>query len=499
LLYVGHMFVQILVKMKNENSMSKLTNSVITNATAEWEFFGRQEIDSNGDYVKKGKEETDDGFWQRVGEYWAYGINNTNLDGRDTDQPWSAAFISYIMRKSGLGKNFSYSDAHRNYINEAIKDKKNNDRTAYFWGYKISDYKPKIGDLVCYSRSTGVNYDNLPNGYKSHADIVVDIIGNELIVIGGNVQQSVSKKHVKINAEGKIIDTQKDWFAVLENRFSEFEVRRTTYSEAWLKKALEITGDFETSGYPFAAVTGDFDGMGISCGVLQWNIGKKSLQPLIIKASESLVNKFMPLYGEQLWDAANTSVAEGLSIVRKWQKGNKLDIICKNELSAFFGSNEMVAIQLEAAKDNHKDALKNTTDWANYFNDDLNLKAYCWFFDLDVLNGSLKDVTFKQCKDFVEANGLSKTKQIVFDFIEKYPSVVDENGQKINTYGRNDALKNIAVWKNRINEGNLHLCVLSYLRAQKSRPQFQLVTLNRKATIAVGIGYVNAELEEFEF
>lgn len=36
-----------------------------------------------------------------------------------------------------------------------------------------------------------------------------------------------------------------------------------------LKSALEITGSIETDGNPWAGVSNDFDGMGISCGILQ--------------------------------------------------------------------------------------------------------------------------------------------------------------------------------------------------------------------------------------
>jgi hypothetical protein len=40
-----------------------------------------------------------------------------------------------------------------------------------------------------------------------------------------------------------------------------------------INKAVAVTGRFENAGDPWSGVTGDFDGMGISCGVLQWNIG----------------------------------------------------------------------------------------------------------------------------------------------------------------------------------------------------------------------------------
>ncbi len=49
-------------------------------------------------------------------------------------------------------------------------------------------------------------------------------------------------------------------------------------------RCLALTGSFETDAPPpdcFADLSGDFDGHGLSFGVLQWNLGRGSLQPLL--------------------------------------------------------------------------------------------------------------------------------------------------------------------------------------------------------------------------
>lgn len=49
-------------------------------------------------------------------------------------------------------------------------------------------------------------------------------------------------------------------------------------------RCLALTGSFETgTGAPgcFCGLSGDFDGQGLSFGVLQWNLGQGSLQPLL--------------------------------------------------------------------------------------------------------------------------------------------------------------------------------------------------------------------------
>ncbi len=49
-----------------------------------------------------------------------------------------------------------------------------------------------------------------------------------------------------------------------------------------VEKAIALTSAFEGSG-GYANLTGSFDGMGISFGFLQWNLGRGTLQPLIKK------------------------------------------------------------------------------------------------------------------------------------------------------------------------------------------------------------------------
>src|SRR5262245_15753274 len=69
-------------------------------------------------------------------------------------------------------------------------------------------------------------------------------------------------------------------------------------SEDELAVLVKVTGTFENSGDPYEGVSGDFDGQGISCGVLQWNIGQGSLQPLVRAAGKPAVAASMPTFGD---------------------------------------------------------------------------------------------------------------------------------------------------------------------------------------------------------
>jgi hypothetical protein len=49
-----------------------------------------------------------------------------------------------------------------------------------------------------------------------------------------------------------------------------------------LKRCLALTGALETGKSApecFSGLAGDFDGMGLSFGALQWNLYRKTLQP----------------------------------------------------------------------------------------------------------------------------------------------------------------------------------------------------------------------------
>ncbi len=65
-------------------------------------------------------------------------------------------------------------------------------------------------------------------------------------------------------------------------------------------RCLALTGSFETATAPpecFAGLSGDFDGQGMSFGVLQWNLGQGSLQPLL-----SEMNRTQPALARRIFD-----------------------------------------------------------------------------------------------------------------------------------------------------------------------------------------------------
>jgi len=195
--------------------LSSFKKRLISNANREWKLWGEQ-TRVFGPMQNTGSRECDSVYRDRVGEYWKKGTGR-NLDGCDRDVPWSAAFISFVMKKSGAGNHFKYSSGHSTYIRDTIQNRKRN-RKSPFKGYELSEKPVELGDLVCYTRQNNVNYDTT-HSYKSHCDIVVKVNKNQGFaeVIGGNVTDGVTKRVVKVDSKGYLIDRTNDWFSIIKN------------------------------------------------------------------------------------------------------------------------------------------------------------------------------------------------------------------------------------------------------------------------------------------
>lgn len=145
-------------------------------------------------------------FFEFVGEFWR-SIGIQHRDGRNREHPWSAAFISFVVRNAGY-QNFLFSAAHARYIIDARARRRAGDTNAPFWLFRLNEHRPQIGDLICARRQGGVSFDNLPaSGFLSHCDVVVEVREGEreVRVVGGNVAQSVSLRTFMLDAEGFVM------------------------------------------------------------------------------------------------------------------------------------------------------------------------------------------------------------------------------------------------------------------------------------------------------
>lgn len=183
--------------------MSKFTDGICDIALGEWTRWGRQTYDVSGHAIGIGHKEGEDGFYQIVGTYCTDGAGVHGEDGRDHGYPWSAAFISWVMKQGGAEARFHYSAQHSVYISQAIRDLLSGRAEAGFWCYRLNEMKPSVGDLVCWSRQAGIDYDHQNHGdYSGHTDIVVSVGAEAIDIVGGNVGNSVTRRTLHLNEAG---------------------------------------------------------------------------------------------------------------------------------------------------------------------------------------------------------------------------------------------------------------------------------------------------------
>lgn len=163
-------------------------------------------------------------FYRYVREMWA--SIGEPYDGRSRypngeEVPWSAAFISWVVRNAGPAyKNFIFAERHSIFVNNSIKARYTQRQDKPFWGYRIDEEKPALGDIIQknwpetdYTFSWAENHEK----YNSHSDIVVEVKPDIVRVIGGNVSDSVNMKEYRLDKDGYLKEGQKI-IALLKNR-----------------------------------------------------------------------------------------------------------------------------------------------------------------------------------------------------------------------------------------------------------------------------------------
>jgi hypothetical protein len=137
-----------------------------------------------------------DPYYKYVGKMWQ--AINSDLDGKDRDTPWSAAAISFMVRNAGATvpkyRNFKFAAAHSRYMHDSIIKRDAGETSAPFWGFRLHEKHPQIGDIVGRWRETPRDYDDAraSDAFKSHTDIIVSVRPDFVLAIGGNVDQSVN-------------------------------------------------------------------------------------------------------------------------------------------------------------------------------------------------------------------------------------------------------------------------------------------------------------------
>ena len=158
----------------------------------------------------------------RIKKYWT----DIGLHFPGVSTPWSAVFVSFFVKSAGAtNAEFKFAAAHSEFVFEAIKNAKNG--IGVFRGRPISEYAPKIGDIIQNNRngnSFDFNHAASHHSYESHTAIVVehrqDGNGKYVRTIGGNESDTVGDKVIRLKPNGLIRQPSADparFICVIEN------------------------------------------------------------------------------------------------------------------------------------------------------------------------------------------------------------------------------------------------------------------------------------------
>lgn len=181
--------------------VSAAREALIAQAIKEWLRFDKGE-----------GQEDESPYFQYVGEMWeAIGIH---LNGKNRDQPWSAAAVSFMVRHAAgpTGTdfpnylNFKFAAAHSTYMHDSIAQRRKNNTKAPFWGFERDKMAPQIGDIVGKWREAPSSFADAEAGkdFSSHCDIIVSVQDDFVLAIGGNVNQSVNITSYARDSDGFI-------------------------------------------------------------------------------------------------------------------------------------------------------------------------------------------------------------------------------------------------------------------------------------------------------
>jgi hypothetical protein len=197
-------------------------------AWQEWTRFGRSTVVyggyANGYTNRSGVNERSEPLNSRVGDYWA-SCGHPEWNGRTYGRPWSGAFVSWVMARSGVSPSqFPPAGRHGQYL-AGLYDRERSGRASFLL-HAPNEYAPKPGDLVC-AGTQGASWRYADqrmarrriDATASHCDVVTEVRGHHVYAIGGNVKDSVTMSLYPLDARGHLASTPgKLWMMVVENR-----------------------------------------------------------------------------------------------------------------------------------------------------------------------------------------------------------------------------------------------------------------------------------------
>jgi len=212
---------------------AELRERLVTLALQEWQAFGAGVTDRSGTEsveLRPALPQEDprvfhlvQGYWNAVREErpeWEDHVAAQRALRRQgsgevwRSQPWSAAFVSYLLRSAGVDRaDFAWSAAHRVYLDHAILASQRWGELALYTPLELEAHAPRPGDLVCGDRtrapeprlpSLAARAAELGTPRGMHCDLVVASEPGRLVLVGGNLGNAVRMIYLPLEADGRL-------------------------------------------------------------------------------------------------------------------------------------------------------------------------------------------------------------------------------------------------------------------------------------------------------
>ncbi|OJY38550.1 MAG: hypothetical protein BGP06_08610 [Rhizobiales bacterium 65-9] len=207
--------------------------------------------------LRLGLVEDDADAIERIGGYWSVvpgqsAVATQNViwgrggwPGAGWAQPWSAAFLSWVMCEAGLTRpQFARAPTHWAYL------------TPMFDAPAASAFTPAPlstpvapGDLVCAGRAESKEIATLDEarraaaqGAPMHCDVVAGLLPDRALLIGGNVMNAVMLTVAPADRRGRILhNPHRAWFGVMKLKAPD-DANAALYRAEWscLGKSADV-------------------------------------------------------------------------------------------------------------------------------------------------------------------------------------------------------------------------------------------------------------------
>jgi hypothetical protein len=244
-----------------------------------------------------------------------------------------------------------------------------------------------------------------------------------------------------------------------------------------LELCLKVSGGFESgTGPSYTSLTGNFDGMGMSAGILQWNAGQGTLQSLVAAIGNAMGwDKAKTFFSSDIQQFSTLKPADAIAwcLAHYIATGSKnLDPGAKARWVNFLSQPESIAAQVQIASNGvlghaKREVAAYCPDYVN------NNRPYAFFFDLVTQEGGM--TVGHQTVPAIPAGTLSVDVTDALSFAQ----------------ANNPACHDL--WANVTDSDGEAALLLhyGYARAMLANPQFQWDTLSRRGSIACRVGIVH--------